>query len=34
MQAAGTLDVEAVAGVPVHYFAPTIPASARLLTLA
>ena len=33
MQSAGTLDVEAVAGVLVRYLAPTTPGS-RLLTLA
>ena len=32
MQAAGTLDVEAVAGVLVHYLGPDDPRIARLLT--
>ena len=32
MQAAGTLDVEAVAGVLVHYLGPDDPRVARLLT--
>jgi hypothetical protein len=34
MRAAGTLDVEAVAGVLVHYLGPDDPRIARLLTLA
>jgi hypothetical protein len=34
MQMAGTLDVEAVAGVLVHYLGPDDPRVARLLTLA
>jgi hypothetical protein len=34
MQAAGTLDVEAVAGVLVHYLGPDDPRIARLLALA
>ena len=34
MQTAGTLDVEAVAGVLVHYLGPDDPRIARLLTLA
>jgi hypothetical protein len=34
MQAAGTLDVEAVAGVLVHYLGPDDPRLARLLALA
>lgn len=34
MQAAGTLDVEAVAGVLVHYLGPDDPRVARLLELA
>lgn len=34
MQQAGTLDVEAVAGVLVHYLGPDDPRVARLLTLA
>lgn len=33
MQAAGTLDVEAVAGVLVHYLGPDDPRVARLLAL-
>jgi len=34
MQLAGTLDVEAVAGVLVHYLGPDDPRITRLLTLA
>jgi len=34
MQTAGTLDVEAVAGVLVHYLGPDDPRIARLLTLS
>lgn len=34
MQMAGTLDVEAVAGVLVHYLGPDDPRITRLLTLA
>ena len=34
MQTAGTLDVEAVAGVLVHYLGPNDPRITRLLTLA
>jgi hypothetical protein len=33
MQTAGTLDIEAVAGVLVHYLGPDDPRVARLLTL-
>jgi len=34
MQTAGTLDIEAVAGVLVHYLGPDDPRITRLLTLA
>jgi hypothetical protein len=34
MQLAGTLDIEAVAGVLVHYLGPDDPRVARLLSLA